>query len=93
MKIGILKEVIERVHRGEEVDVEAALGTGDESMEKEWAEVMKEIENEELLFRSKKKRRAARAAEQEAAAAGEAVEKVVEDGKIKAETWKGAKFY
>lgn len=37
-KIGILREVIERVQAGEEVDVEKVLGTGDEAQEAEWAE-------------------------------------------------------
>jgi hypothetical protein len=35
-KIELLKEVIERVKRGEKVDVEKLLGTGDEAQEKEW---------------------------------------------------------
>jgi hypothetical protein len=37
-KLGILREVIERVKAGEDVDVEKVLGTGVESEEKEWAE-------------------------------------------------------
>jgi hypothetical protein len=37
-KIGILREVIERVQRGEQVPVEEALGTGDAANEREWAE-------------------------------------------------------
>lgn len=37
-KLGILREVIERVKAGEDVDVEKMLGTGVESEEKEWAE-------------------------------------------------------
>ena len=37
-KIGVLREVIERVQRGEDVSVEAALGTGDAADEREWAE-------------------------------------------------------
>ena len=37
-KIGILREVIERVQRGEKVSVEEALGTGDAADEREWAE-------------------------------------------------------
>lgn len=37
-KIGVLKEVIERVQRGEDVPVESILGTGDADSEKEWAE-------------------------------------------------------
>lgn len=37
-KIGLLKEVIERVHKGEDVDVEGLLGTGNEEQEREWEE-------------------------------------------------------
>lgn len=36
MKIGLLKELIDRVQRGENVDVEGMLGTGDEEKEREW---------------------------------------------------------
>ena len=35
-KIALLKDVIEKIQRGEEVDVEKALGTGDEAQEQEW---------------------------------------------------------
>jgi len=35
-KIGLLKEIIERIKNGEEVDVEGLLGTGDPQREKEW---------------------------------------------------------
>ena len=37
-KIGILREVIERVQSGEDVPVEKLLGTGDENLEREWSE-------------------------------------------------------
>jgi hypothetical protein len=37
-KIGLLKEIIERIQKGEEVDVEGLLGTGDKEREKEWEE-------------------------------------------------------
>jgi hypothetical protein len=37
-KIGLLKEIIERVQNGEEVDVEVLLGTGDKEREREWEE-------------------------------------------------------
>lgn len=37
-RIGLLKEVIERVKRGETVDVEGLLGTGDRVKEQEWEE-------------------------------------------------------
>lgn len=105
----MLREVIERVQRGEEVEVEKVLGTGDTGAEREWKEVLKEIEEEEVLFRSKKRRRALRQAA--AAEEGEDIkhkdrrEEVVEekeehsveekghDGVVKVETFKGAKFY
>ena len=35
-KIKLLKDVLDRVQRGENVDVEKALGTGDEQQEQEW---------------------------------------------------------
>ena len=37
-KIRLLREVIEKVQRGEKVDVEKLLGTGDEAKEREWEE-------------------------------------------------------
>lgn len=36
-KITLLREVIERLQKGEDVDVEGLLGTGDKAMEDEWA--------------------------------------------------------
>ena len=35
-KIGILRETLEKLQRGEEVDVEKALGAGDPEQELEW---------------------------------------------------------
>ena len=37
-KIKLLKEVLDKLKRGEEVDVEKVLGTGDEEQEQEWRE-------------------------------------------------------
>lgn len=37
-KIGLLREVVERVQKGEDVDVEGLLGTGNEAKELEWEE-------------------------------------------------------
>lgn len=37
-KIELLREVIKRVQKGEKMDVEKLLGTGDEAKEKEWEE-------------------------------------------------------
>lgn len=36
LKIELLREVIGRVQKGEEFDVEAALGVGDPKVEEEW---------------------------------------------------------
>ncbi|PGH32522.1 hypothetical protein GX50_04696 [[Emmonsia] crescens] len=55
-KIRLLKEVIERIQKGEDVDVKRLLGTGDEAKEREWEEVLREIEQEESLWHSKSKR-------------------------------------
>ncbi|KAJ5577725.1 uncharacterized protein N7459_006689 [Penicillium hispanicum] len=52
-KIELLKEVIERVKNGEKVDVEKLLGTGDETKEREWEEVLREIEAEDTLWQQR----------------------------------------
>lgn len=36
VRIGLLKDVVERIQRGEEVDVEKALGSGNREKEQEW---------------------------------------------------------
>ncbi|KAH7381654.1 hypothetical protein BKA66DRAFT_464657 [Pyrenochaeta sp. MPI-SDFR-AT-0127] len=97
-KIGILREVIESVQRGEDVPVSEVLGTGDVETEREWAEILKEVENEEALFQSKKRRKALRqAAAQDAedkrwadkAGAG----KDNDTTKLQVESFRDAKFY
>lgn len=40
VRIGLLREVVEKLQRGEEVDVEKVLGTGDPEKEIEWQEGM-----------------------------------------------------
>jgi hypothetical protein len=50
-KIALLRETIERVHRGEDVDVERVLGTGDPEKEKEWDQVMQELESDNTLWK------------------------------------------
>ncbi|KAF2856552.1 hypothetical protein T440DRAFT_2804 [Plenodomus tracheiphilus IPT5] len=94
-KIGILKEVIERVQRGEKVDVEGVLGVGDVENEKAWAEVLKEVKDEEALFQSRHKRKALRqAAESEAKdARRDGDEEKAEKARIKVESLGGVKFY
>lgn len=40
VKVAVLKEVIDRLYKGEDVDVEGMLGVGDEREEKSWEEGM-----------------------------------------------------
>lgn len=54
-KIGLLKEIIERIQKGEDVDVEGLLGTGDAKREKEWEEVLQEIEREDQAWENSRK--------------------------------------
>ncbi|QSZ30578.1 hypothetical protein DSL72_000134 [Monilinia vaccinii-corymbosi] len=49
-KIGVLKEIIQRIRNGEKPDVEALLGVGDREQEREWEEVLQEIEREEAAL-------------------------------------------
>ena len=49
-KIGVLREVIERVQRGEDVEVEKVLGVGEGGSEREWAEGMSGMMCEEVLI-------------------------------------------
>ncbi|KAG9764728.1 hypothetical protein KCU73_g833, partial [Aureobasidium melanogenum] len=53
-KIALLRETIDRVHRGEDVDVERVLGTGDPEKEKEWEQVMQELESDNVLWKKKR---------------------------------------
>ncbi|KAJ6004797.1 hypothetical protein N7540_012596 [Penicillium herquei] len=53
-KIELLRGVIERIQSGEKVDVEKLLGTGDEGKEREWEEVLREIEQEDSLWQQRR---------------------------------------
>jgi len=55
-KISLLKEIIERIKNGEDVNVEGLLGTGDAQREKEWEEVLQEIEEEDAAWEESRKR-------------------------------------
>lgn len=59
-KLDVLREVVDSVRRGEDVDVKKALGTGDPEQEKEWAQVMEEVEKTDMLWEGRKKRDAKR---------------------------------
>ncbi|KAK7514660.1 hypothetical protein IWZ03DRAFT_221997 [Phyllosticta citriasiana] len=57
-KIALLREVFEKVQKGEEVDVEGLLGTGSEESDRDWKEALEEIEGDERSWQSRKRRRA-----------------------------------
>ncbi|KAF1353593.1 hypothetical protein BDV97DRAFT_292030 [Delphinella strobiligena] len=63
-KIALLRETIERVRSGEDVDVEKVLGTGEPEKEQAWEEVMREIESDDALWPTKKRKREQRAQQQ-----------------------------
>jgi hypothetical protein len=67
-KLAILRDVLKRVKDGEDVDVEKLLGTGNPDQEKEWEDVMNEIEKTDMLAEAKKKREAKVAAREAAKA-------------------------
>ena len=54
-KLTLLREVIGRVQKGEDVDVEAMLGTGDPEQEKEWEEAMKDLQRDIDVWEEKDK--------------------------------------
>lgn len=60
-RLETLREVIQRVKNGEEFDVKKALGTGDPEQEKEWEQVVQELQNTDMLWEGRKKRDAKRA--------------------------------
>ncbi|PHH87761.1 hypothetical protein CDD83_8439 [Cordyceps sp. RAO-2017] len=47
VRLELLREVVERIRNGEEVDVEKVLGTGDEQKEADWEEVLRAINRDE----------------------------------------------
>jgi len=57
-KLELLREVVQQVKDGEDVDVKRLLGTGDAQQEREWEQVMQELETTDMLSEGKKKREA-----------------------------------
>ncbi|KAM0254825.1 hypothetical protein ACHAQJ_006365 [Trichoderma viride] len=47
LRVAQLREVVQRIQNGEDVDVEKMLGTGDAQKEMEWEEVLQAIERDE----------------------------------------------
>ncbi|KAI1105918.1 hypothetical protein F4804DRAFT_90318 [Jackrogersella minutella] len=54
VRVGLLREVIEKLQKGEEVDVEKTLGTGDAEKEKGWEDILREIERDDIIKSPKK---------------------------------------
>ncbi|RMZ84589.1 hypothetical protein DV737_g1115, partial [Chaetothyriales sp. CBS 132003] len=65
LKLAQLREVVEKLHRGEEVDVEKALGTGDDAQELEWEEAMRELASEERRWQQSRQKAREEQARQE----------------------------
>ncbi|KAK0386290.1 hypothetical protein NLU13_6127 [Sarocladium strictum] len=65
VRVGLLKEVVEKIQRGETVDVEKMLGTGEPKKEADWEEMLRAIEKDDAARKAKasKAERAKRAAE------------------------------
>ena len=57
LKIQQLREVVGKLQRGEAVDVEKILGTGDETQEREWEEALQELQKEDRIWQSNRQRR------------------------------------
>ncbi|KAM0293536.1 hypothetical protein ACHAO9_002260 [Fusarium lateritium] len=55
-RITSLREVVEKIQRGETVDVEKALGTGDPAKESDWEEMLKAIERDEAARKAKREK-------------------------------------
>ncbi|KAL8414843.1 hypothetical protein RB594_005881 [Gaeumannomyces avenae] len=47
VRIGLLREVVDKLHKGEAVDVEATLGSGDSESEEQWEQVLRDLERGE----------------------------------------------
>jgi len=62
-KLSLLREVLQRVKRGEidDAEVKRALGTGVAEAEREWEEVVKEIEETDVLLEAEKRKKATKA--------------------------------
>ncbi|KIW65583.1 hypothetical protein PV04_07829 [Phialophora macrospora] len=56
LKIQQLREVVEKLQRGEEVDVEKILGTGDETQEREWEEALEELQREDRVWQKNREK-------------------------------------
>lgn len=56
LKLNKLRQVVQRLQKGEAVDVETALGTGDEIQEQEWEDALRELVEEDRVWQNNKKK-------------------------------------
>ena len=71
VQIGKLKEVVDALLRGEEVDIEKALGAADEAQELDWEEALRELEQEDQSWRDRMEDKEGEQVEEEASGAGD----------------------
>lgn len=57
VKLEKLREVVQKLQRGEQVDVEKVLGTGDEIQEQEWEEALRQLQEEDRIWQSNARKR------------------------------------
>lgn len=64
-KIGVLRDIVDRLQKGEKVDVAKELGSGNSAEEKAWGDLLRDIETKDGLQEApkQKKSRKAKAAE------------------------------
>ncbi|CAD6570299.1 MAG: hypothetical protein ASARMPREDX12_004981 [Alectoria sarmentosa] len=79
-KIKLLKDVLDSVQRGENVDVEKVLGTGDEEQEQEWRDVLRNIEEQGRLWQAKDRKGDKKRLQKEQEAELDGAQKVAERG-------------
>ncbi|KAH6693983.1 hypothetical protein F5X68DRAFT_228386 [Plectosphaerella plurivora] len=87
VRIGLLREVVERIQRGEKVDVEKELGAGNPAKEQEWADILKDIQREEITRDQRKDKQPPRSKPETPAAA--APEQPADTGSVKTQQGTG----
>ncbi|EXJ88220.1 hypothetical protein A1O1_05150 [Capronia coronata CBS 617.96] len=57
LKLEKLREVVQKLQRGEDVDVGKVLGTGDEIQEQEWEEALRQLQEEDRIWQTNARKR------------------------------------
>jgi len=56
LKLNKLREVVGKLQKGESVDVEKALGTGDQIQEQEWEDALQDLMEEDRVWQNNRKK-------------------------------------